>query len=181
MKMPLKGLAALVVLSSAFVALVLSSLLVSNHDSNVSTLYCTPSTAPSSIETLNFASNNLQKVAKCFRVKDGLFTEILYSQDEVEDDEIITYIDGFVLPGIIESHGHILQYGEMLQSVSLYGAESVGEIRTRIKSFLKAHEGEGYGTPEKWVRGIGWDQAYFGGVMPTAVCSQSMVFSTEEY
>jgi predicted amidohydrolase YtcJ len=43
-------------------------------------------------------------------------------------------------------------------------------VRTRIKDFLKAHKGEGYGTREKWIRGVGWDQAHFGGVMPTAVC-----------
>ena len=74
-----------------------------------------------------------------------------------------------MIPGIIESHGHMLQYGEMLESVSLYGAESVEELRGRIKQFLSLHEGEGYGGSDKWVRGIGWDQGNFGGVMPTAV------------
>lgn len=79
------------------------------------------------------------------------------------------FLDGYVLPGIIESHGHILQYGEMLESVSLYGADSMQEVRKRIKSFLETHKGENYGSREKWLRGIGWDQAFFGGVMPTAV------------
>jgi hypothetical protein len=58
----------------------------------------------------------------------------------------------------------------MLESVSLYGAQSVPEIRERVKDFLIVHAGEGYGTREKWIRGVGWDQAFFGGVMPTAVC-----------
>lgn len=57
----------------------------------------------------------------------------------------------------------------MLESVLLYDAKSMNEVRERIKEFLIKHEGEGYGTREKWVRGIGWDQKYFGGVMPTAV------------
>lgn len=83
--------------------------------------------------------------------------------------EKVVDLDGWVIPGIIESHGHILQYGEMLESVSLYGAESMEEVRRRIVAFLEVHRGEGYGTRGKWIRGIGWDQAFFGGVMPTAV------------
>lgn len=105
--------------------------------------------------------------AKCFRVQDGLFTEVL--EQPLGDEATAVKLDGYVLPGIIESHGHLLQYGEMLESVPLYGAESIGEVKTRINAFLAKHTGEGYGTRGKWVRGIGWDQKYFGGVMPTAV------------
>lgn len=170
-----RGLTALAVLITALIALVISSMLVAKHDSTKSTLYCASRTSPSFIETLDSDSKGRPQVAQCFRVEKGIFTEILDSQAKAKKDEEITYIDGFVLPGIIESHGHILQYGEMLESVSLYGAESVAEIRTRIKEFLNAHEGEGYGTRYRWIRGIGWDQAYFGGVMPTAVCFQSIM------
>lgn len=45
--------------------------------------------------------------------------------------------------------------------------EARTEVKARIKEYLIAHPG--HGTKEKWIRGIGWDQAYFGGVMPTAV------------
>ena len=109
--------------------------------------------------------------AKCFRVLDGLFTELLDEIPELvgEEEKIVT-LDGYVIPGIIESHGHILQYGEMLESVALYDSKSVDEVISRIKLFLGEHAGEGYGSKEKWIRGIGWDQAYFKGVMPTAVC-----------
>jgi predicted amidohydrolase YtcJ len=96
--------------------------------------------------------------------------EVLVGMPEIDVTQI-TFLGGYVLPGIIESHGHILQYGEMLESVSLYGAESMEEVRARVKDFLKKHDGEGYGLRHKWVRGIGWDQKYFGGVMPTAVSS----------
>ena len=121
----------------------------------------------------------LGEAAACFRVENGIFTEVLESETKTKGEKI-TYLDGFVLPGIIESHGHILQYGEMLESISLYGAESVAEMRTRIKDFLEAHKSEGYGTREKWIRGIGWDQAYFGGVMPTAVCFRLSCSSTNK-
>lgn len=127
------------------------------------TLYCVAPNADFSISTLN---NSLPQ-AKCFRVQDGLFTQVL--KESVPWAEKPVYLAGHVLPGIIESHGHILQYGEMLESVLLYGAESINEVKTRIKSFLNVHSEEGYGTRDKWLRGIGWDQAFFDGVMPTAV------------
>ncbi|EHK97583.1 putative amidohydrolase ytcJ [Glarea lozoyensis 74030] len=91
-----------------------------------------------------------------------------YAEVPTTSEESITYLDGWTIPGIIESHGHHLQYGEMLESVLLYDAKSMKEVRGRIGEFLERHRGEGYGTRGKWIRGIGWDQKYFGGVMPTA-------------
>jgi hypothetical protein len=169
--------AGIAVLSTALLALLVSFMLISKHDSIKSTLYCSSSTSRSSIQPINLAPTGLEEVAKCFRVERGVFTEVLDSELKTKNGEQVTYIDGFVLPGIIESHGHILQYGEMLESVSLYGAESVAEVRSLIKKFLDAHDGEGYGTREKWIRGIGWDQAHFGGVMPTAVCYHSVTLN----
>jgi hypothetical protein len=58
----------------------------------------------------------------------------------------------------------------MLESVLLFGAESIDEVKRRIKDFLSLHQGEGFGSSKKWLRGVGWDQTYFGGLMPTAVC-----------
>lgn len=130
-----------------------------------SSLYCVPRDSPYFITTLNESLPH----AKCFRTQTGgVFTEV--SGHFPTHDEEFTVLDGYVLPGIIDSHGHILAYGEMLESVSLYGAQSIEEVIMKVKDFLSAHPGEGYGTREKWIRGIGWDQAYFDGIMPTAVC-----------
>ncbi|CZR63965.1 related to amidohydrolase family protein [Phialocephala subalpina] len=148
-------------ISLAFLALSISSPLA--FQSSTPTLYCVSNPANTFVTTLDASLPQ----AQCFRVENGVFTEVLTKIPEFEKDKI-TFLDGYVLPGIIESHGHILQYGEMLESVSLYDAKSMTEVRTRIKEFLKKHEGEGYGTRDKWVRGIGWDQGYFDGVMPTA-------------
>lgn len=35
------------------------------------------------------------------------------------------YTKGHVFPGMWDAHAHVLQYGEMLESVQLYGAESI--------------------------------------------------------
>jgi hypothetical protein len=166
-----RGLTALAVVSTVFIALVASFFPNDKRDS----LYCVSNSSAFFITTLNASSPG----AKCFSVKEGIFTEVLDS--EPASNEKITPLDGYVLPGIIESHGHILQYGEMLESVSLYGAQSVAEIRERITDFLNVHHGEGYGTRSKWIRGIGWDQAYFGGVMPTAVCPVTKSISRKQY
>ncbi|CUS15259.1 unnamed protein product [Tuber aestivum] len=74
---------------------------------------------------------------------------------------------GYVIPGLWDGHGHVLQYGEMLSGVKLYGAESVDAIRTRIKEYQKKNPT--HGGKARWIRGIGWDQMYFGGIMPIAV------------
>ncbi|KAI9050522.1 hypothetical protein LZ554_005683 [Drepanopeziza brunnea f. sp. 'monogermtubi'] len=149
-------------LRTAFLALA-ASFPLAGCRSPASTLYCLSQPASStSITTLN---SSLPR-AQCFRVENGLFSEVLDAVPEGGEERVD--LDGWVIPGIIESHGHILAYGEMLESVSLYGAESMGEVRERIKSFLAEHQGEGYGGRGKWVRGIGWDQKFFGGVMPTA-------------
>jgi predicted amidohydrolase YtcJ len=145
---------------AALFALVASFML--GEKAPTSALYCTSDIVSGLITTL---STSLPR-AHCFRVENGIFTEVL---DFVPTDQQFTTLDGHVFPGIIESHGHILQYGEMLESVSLYGATSMQEVKSRIKEWLARHKGEGYGTRDKWIRGIGWDQAYFGGVMPTAV------------
>ena len=156
-----RGITLLGILSTASLVLVASFAL---KDGSKSSLYCVPKASPFFISTLNPGVPR----AKCFRSQQGFFTEVF--EDYPTSTEEILFLNGHVLPGIIESHGHILQYGEMLESVSLYGAQSIDDVRTRIKDFLKSHKGEGYGThSDKWVRGVGWDQAHFGGVMPTAV------------
>jgi hypothetical protein len=177
MALPSRGLSAFAILTTALIALMASFMVTDKRDS---TVYCVPNPSPYFITTLNASSPR----AKCFRIEKGIFTEVL-NYEPTSKSEKITRLDGFVLPGIIESHGHILQYGEMLESVSLYGAQSVAEIRSRIKDFLTLHKGEDYGTRKKWIRGIGWDQAYFGGIMPTAVCSYTLILfertNTEQF
>lgn len=164
-----RGITLLGILSAAFLAVVGSFVL--KDGSNPST-YCVSKDSPFFIATLDPARPHV----KCFQTQHGIFTNV--SEEYPTSKDEIVFLDGYVLPGIIESHGHILQYGEMLESVSLFGAESIDEVRTRIKDFLKSHRGEGYGARDKWIRGVGWDQAHFGGVMPTAVCLSSFIRCT---
>jgi hypothetical protein len=89
---------------------------------------------------------------------------------------------GYAYPGLWDGHGHLLQYGEMLQSVDLFGSKSMEDVLARIS--LYQDRNPHVGTSTEWLRGIGWDQAAFGGKMPTSVslnhnCSESIIIYSE--
>lgn len=73
-----------------------------------------------------------------------------------------------MIPGLWDGHGHLRQYGEFLHSVDLFGSSSLEEVMVRVKKYIA--ENPSAGSKDEWVRGIGWDQTFFGR-MPTAVCS----------
>jgi predicted amidohydrolase YtcJ len=62
-----------------------------------------------------------------------------------------------VYPGLIDAHGHFVEYGNSLFTDSLYGSASIEEVVQRVKDFAAAHRGL------PWVIGRGWDQNKFPG------------------
>lgn len=112
----------------------------------------------SSVRTHNPSSPS----AQCFTIQDGIFTTVA-SREEIEG-EVLEH-EGHVIPGLWDGHGHLLQYGEFLHSVDLFGAETLDDVRERVKKYVD--ENAGAGTKDNWVRGVGWDQTPFGR-MPTA-------------
>jgi hypothetical protein len=60
-----------------------------------------------------------------------------------------------------------VQYGELLDSANLFGAASMAEVQQRLVQY-RADRPEA-GTQKQWLRGIGWDQAHFGGSWPLSV------------
>lgn len=109
--------------------------------------------------------------AECFSVTDGLFSRV--SAGEATD---VRRRDGYVIPGMWDGHGHLLQYGEFLHSVDLFGSQSFDEVRERLEGYLDANPGAG--TRDAWIRGIGWDQMALGR-MPTAVCDMTSLPSSD--
>ncbi|KAF9779118.1 hypothetical protein IL306_002491 [Fusarium sp. DS 682] len=124
-----------------------------------------PLTASDEEDSATYCYNSIrthdsdQAEAQCFTVTNGLFTAV------GPRDADQTMIDGYVIPGLWDGHGHLLQYGEFLHSVDLFGAQTLEEVRTRIKGYIAANPGAG--SKDNWVRGVGWDQTFFGR-MPTA-------------
>lgn len=105
--------------------------------------------------------DDAQPAAQCFTVEDGRFTRVF-----PWDDASLTTVPGFVIPGLWDGHGHLLQYGEFLHSVDLFGAATFEDVRGRLRNFVDANPGAG--SEAEWVRGVGWDQDAYGR-MPTAV------------
>ncbi|PTB38901.1 hypothetical protein M441DRAFT_49268 [Trichoderma asperellum CBS 433.97] len=110
-----------------------------------------------------------QPSADCFSVQDGAFAGV-WARDSDQaplgvKEAHVTVSDGHVIPGLWDGHGHLLQYGEFLHSVDLFGSQSLDEVRHRIKAYLAANPEAG--TEKHWLRGVGWDQSAFGR-MPTA-------------
>lgn len=79
---------------------------------------------------------------------------------------------GHVIPGLWDGHGHLLQYGELLSSVNLFGVESLDEVVDRVVVYSKSHSS--VGSAKEWIRGTGWDQAAFGRY-PVSVSSVQLV------
>ncbi|GAA5992955.1 hypothetical protein JCM5350_003058 [Sporobolomyces pararoseus] len=76
-----------------------------------------------------------------------------------------------VLPGLIDAHAHVLQYGEAQTSVNLVGSTSMKEVRDRIAQFIDASPTL-KADKSQFILGLGWDQTKFSDVeegrFPTA-------------
>jgi predicted amidohydrolase YtcJ len=66
-----------------------------------------------------------------------------------------------VMPGFNDVHTHMLSGGLALDDVDLQGAQTLGEVQSRIRAFAKEH-------PDRsWIRGRGWGYGPFPGSQPT--------------
>ncbi|KAI0134060.1 amidohydrolase family-domain-containing protein [Xylariales sp. AK1849] len=100
----------------------------------------------------------------CFSVTpSGVFSQVF---QESPDSSLLKNADpGYVIPGLWDGHGHLLSYGEFLNSVDLFGSESFEDIQTRVRGYLDDYPEAG--SKDEWMRGVGWDQMALGR-MPTA-------------
>lgn len=108
--------------------------------------------------------------AECFSVSSGKFSRV-FNDDLIKQDASYASVKeartGYVYPGLWDGHGHLIQYGELLSSVNLFGAETMAEVQDRLVRYKKEHPEEG--STRQWMRGVGWDQANFNGEWPTTV------------
>lgn len=110
--------------------------------------------------------------AQCFTVVNGTFARV-WSDGADTDTGTGTgagtgteLLDGYVIPGLWDGHGHLMAWGEFLHSVDLFAAQNMSEVRSRLRAHLRRNPGAG--TRDSWLRGAGWDQDLYGGRMPTA-------------
>ena len=74
--------------------------------------------------------------------------------------EVVDAGDGLVVPGLIDSHIHLVDGGLHLNSVQLRDAASREEFVRRIAEFAKNRQ------PGQWISGGDWDHTVWGGEMP---------------
>ena len=119
------------------------------------------------------AADGAEVAADCFSVRDGRFAAVFRRAHHGGDDDddggggggVVPLRPGYVLPGLWDGHGHLIQYGEFLHSADLFGASGPDDVRARLREYLRRNPA--VGSREVWARGIGWDQMALGS-MPTA-------------
>ncbi|KAF3905614.1 hypothetical protein ABW21_db0200561 [Orbilia brochopaga] len=99
----------------------------------------------------------------------GAFGEVWRRREDVPENlaSDILDLEGWVLPGLWDGHGHIVQYGMMESGVKCYDKDKPAIINAVVEH-LERYPSRGNGSSTNWIQGNGWDQAYFGGEMPTA-------------
>ena len=75
--------------------------------------------------------------------------------------QVIDAGDGMVVPGLIDSHIHLIDGGLRLASVQLRDANSRDEFVRRIGDYAKKQE------PGTWIIGGDWDHTLWGGELPS--------------
>jgi hypothetical protein len=75
----------------------------------------------------------------------------LSTDDEASYDKVVDLAGKLVLPGLQDSHLHILMLGEMLENVNLSGTTTVAAILTLVEARAAS------AAPDTWLVGIHWD------------------------
>ncbi|MDO8907430.1 MAG: amidohydrolase family protein [Pseudohongiella sp.] len=81
--------------------------------------------------------------------------QVFTAADPLPVDDELAVIDGegkTLLPGLIDAHGHILNYGLSLLRVDMTGTRSEAEAVQRVVEFQQANPGL------QWIQGRGWNQ-----------------------
>jgi predicted amidohydrolase YtcJ len=78
-----------------------------------------------------------------------------------EKTQVIDAGEGLVVPGLIDSHIHLIDGGLRLSSVQLRDAKSREEFVRRLREYAKAQPA---GT---WITGGDWDHSLWGGELPS--------------
>ncbi len=77
------------------------------------------------------------------------------------ETQVIDAGEGLVVPGLIDSHIHLVDGGERLASVQLRDAESRDEFVRLVAESARTKR------PGEWITGGDWDHSRWGGELPT--------------
>lgn len=97
----------------------------------------------------------------------------LFQNDDALPEDVDRLIDGggkTLIPGLIDSHGHVLSYGLSLLRVDLMGSSSEAEAVQRVADFNSSN------SELEWIQGRGWNQVLWdSNAFPTAASLDAVV------
>jgi hypothetical protein len=97
--------------------------------------------------------------ANAIAIKNGIF--IFVGNDSAaskyigDETEVINLQNKLVLPGFIDSHCHVISSYRYFYEINLYGLKTAGEIKNKIRHFLRTNPGI------KFIKGRGWSNTDF--------------------
>ncbi len=103
--------------------------------------------------------------ANAIAMKDGIIIAVGSAQNidayRGSNTEVRDLAGATVVPGLIESHGHYEELGELAEEIDLIGVTTEEEIVERVMARAETF-GEG-----EWIIGRGWDEGDFANRLPT--------------
>lgn len=103
--------------------------------------------------------NPSQPCAEAVAVKDGKIVKV-GTNEEInqlvgETTKVIRLNGKTVVPGFIDTHIHVADFGRLLMWIDLSNADSIKEVQNRLKGHVQT-------SPKgKWLLGRGWNQTCF--------------------
>ncbi|ORX93629.1 hypothetical protein K493DRAFT_330101 [Basidiobolus meristosporus CBS 931.73] len=111
--------------------------------------------------------------AQAFVVKNGWFVDVGRNHDILKKwkkhgNQYVNLRKRTVVPGLVDAHGHFLQFGHTLNEVNLLTAKSIDDVRKLLKEHISKSAVE-YKPEGPWLLGHSWNQNNWpGGQFPTA-------------
>ena len=112
------------------------------------------STLITNIDGYTIANNELTRFT-AIAFTDDKVDKLYFVNDKLPTTKSITIIDGqgkTLIPGLIDAHGHILNYGLSLLRADLVNSSSEQDAITKTLTYAKANSGL------TWIQGRGWNQ-----------------------
>ena len=88
-------------------------------------------------------------------IEDGVVSDIGRNINHDKKTEVIDLSNFYMLPGLVDSHGHMAHLGKNQYEVDLRDCKSEFEVVNKIKTFLDLNKNL------TWVNGGGWNQEKF--------------------
>ena len=99
------------------------------------------------------AAGHLQHFTGLLIGDDGKVVRLLRAGDaRPKGATIIDEHGRTLLPGFIDSHGHVMELGIDALHLDVVGTRSLAELQQRLRDYAAAHPGTG------WIQGAGWNQ-----------------------